>query len=47
MNQAPIQGGWEFIWAAYIFTWLVVGGYAAYLFTRPHGDVPSEPESDQ
>ncbi len=29
-----IAGGWEFIWAAYIITWLALAGYAASLFWR-------------
>ena len=29
-----IQGGWEFVWAAYGFAWLAAGGYAVSLWRR-------------
>ncbi|MEO1170434.1 MAG: hypothetical protein AAFX94_00045 [Myxococcota bacterium] len=39
-----LEGGWEFIWSAYIIAWLLLSGYAVYLFTRDHGDVPQDLE---
>ena len=35
-EQGVLQGGWEFIWAAYGATWLFMGGYALTLVTRNH-----------
>ena len=29
-----IEGGWEYIWAAYLATWIFFGGYAISLFMR-------------
>ncbi len=29
-----IQGGWNFVWAAYGFTWIALGGYALSLWRR-------------
>lgn len=29
-----IQGGWDFVWAAYGFAWLAIGGYAVSLWRR-------------
>ncbi len=29
-----IVGGWEYIWAAYISTWVFFGGYAISLYMR-------------
>jgi hypothetical protein len=29
-----IQGGWEFVWAAWGLAWLAIGGYAMSLWVR-------------
>lgn len=29
-----VQGGWEFVWAAYIVTTLLLGGYVAVVLAR-------------
>ena len=29
-----VQGGWEFVWAAYIVTALLLGGYIAVVLAR-------------
>lgn len=29
-----VAGGWEYIWAAYVVTWVFLGGYAASLVIR-------------
>lgn len=39
-EQGVLQGGWEFIWAAYGATWLFLGGYALTLVTRSHPTTP-------
>ncbi len=33
-----VQGGWEFVWAGYGLTWLMLGGYAISLFLRSSSD---------
>jgi heme exporter protein D len=32
-----VSGGWEFVWAAYIITVVVLFGYAARTFVRARG----------
>lgn len=39
-DQGVLQGGWEFIWAAYGATWLFMGGYALTLVTRSRATTP-------
>jgi len=39
-DQGVLQGGWEFIWAAYGATWLFMGGYALTLVTRSRTITP-------
>jgi heme exporter protein D len=34
MTGGIVTGGWEFVWAAYGITFLVVGGYAVSLAAR-------------
>ena len=29
-----IVGGWEYVWAAYIISWVFLGGYAVSLWVR-------------
>lgn len=29
--EGVIDGGWSYVWASYILTWLVLGGYVVYL----------------
>ena len=41
MNEVII-GGWEYVIAAYIVTWVGLLGYGAYLFTREKSEVPVE-----
>ena len=41
--NGELQGGWEYIIAAYAVTWLFFGGYAVSLWLR---GVPKTPEAD-
>jgi heme exporter protein CcmD len=34
MNTGVIQGGWEFVWAAYALSAAILGGYALSVFVR-------------
>ena len=38
--EGVITGGWEFVWAAYGATWLVMAGYAASLWWRGRKEMP-------
>ena len=29
-----IEGNWSYVWAAYVITWLTLGGYGLSLFLR-------------
>lgn len=33
-QSGVVAGGWEYVWAAYIVTWLFLGGYTASLWVR-------------
>jgi hypothetical protein len=33
-----LEGGWAYVYAAYALTWLLLGGYAVYLWTRTPRD---------
>ncbi len=33
-TTGQIVGGWEYIWAAYIISWIFLGGYAVSLWVR-------------
>ncbi|MEL6340482.1 MAG: hypothetical protein AAFZ38_07935 [Myxococcota bacterium] len=35
-----IEGGWEFVWAAYGVTWTAFVVYGGYLFSRERGELP-------
>ena len=39
-TMGAIEGGWSYVIAAYIVTWIMLGGYALSLFLR--GRNPSE-----
>ena len=43
----PIDGGWNFVMAAYVITWLGLIVYGGYLLTREKSDTPPEPEKDK
>lgn len=34
MTQGMIQGGWEYIWAAYGVSWLMIAGYIFLTYWR-------------
>jgi heme exporter protein D len=34
VNVGSIQGGWEFVWAAYLVSTVVLGGYAVSVILR-------------
>ena len=34
MAEGVLEGGWSFIWAAYIMTWCFLLGYAIYVNVR-------------
>jgi hypothetical protein len=43
VGSGRIQGGWEFIWAAYGITWAALSLYALSLWLRrPKGDISKE-----
>jgi len=42
-----LQGGWEYVIAAYAITWIFFGGYAASLWLRGAGLNTPEPGSDE
>jgi len=33
-QSGSVAGGWEYVWGAYVATWLFFGGYAVTLWTR-------------
>lgn len=38
VGAGVIQGGWNYIWAAYAITWFVFVSYTASLFVRNPGE---------
>ncbi|MEK7704653.1 MAG: heme exporter protein CcmD [Myxococcota bacterium] len=34
MTQGVIEGGWEYVWAAYAVTWTALVGYTLYLWRQ-------------
>lgn len=39
-TQGVIVGGWEYIWTAYITTWVVFAGYGVSLWWRARKETP-------
>jgi hypothetical protein len=40
VGAGRIQGGWEYIWAAYIIAWVSISLYALSLWLRRPGKAP-------
>ena len=45
-TMGAIEGGWSYIIAAYVVTWVMLGGYALSLFVRARNpsEQPHEPQ---
>lgn len=41
-----IHGGWEYVCASYVLTWLTLGGYAFSLWRRHRNLTAREPNGD-
>ncbi|MFY0522087.1 hypothetical protein ACN28I_02385 [Archangium gephyra] len=42
VGSGRIQGGWEFVWAAYIIAWASLSLYALSLWLRRPGQAPHD-----
>ncbi len=43
MNEGIIAGGWEFVWASYIITWVALAAYAGWLVWQDRVTGKEEP----
>jgi hypothetical protein len=46
MNTGVIQGGWEFVWAAYAVSATILTGYALSVFSRYRAALRRRPDAD-
>jgi hypothetical protein len=42
VGSGRIQGGWEYIWAAYLIAWASLSLYALSLWLRRHGQATND-----
>jgi heme exporter protein D len=42
-GEGTVTGGWEFVWAAYIITWVSLAAYGAWLVARDRSQANQEP----